>query len=698
MPPLGAFLRSISILLLMLCVVPLFAETVDDPTPNTLSPAQSLSEEDVATEAQRLREEFQKNRSQKREAESPVSLESKDLDLSHWGPVHPLSGINSLWSSIRTDGEADSFAMRGVDAEQGRGIAFTLDGVPLNQADHVRSQGYTDLHFIIPELVERVDVLRGSSQPSRGDFAAVGSVDVISRRSLPENLALLGTGMASTLRGVAIASVGGDFRPLIGAEFYSSAGPYQNPQGLKRYNLFTRVTHTFDSATELSFTFLGHSSDWKSSGALPARTQGAGGLGSLDSLDPSQGGTSRRYSGVARLSANTGRDQTLSVTAYVTRSEFTIFSNETFFNTDPLRGDEREGLDRRTTIGANGSYRIDQRKSEIGFDTFLGVGLQGDFINRNVYADAARTRISGLADDKIQTKNLSASAEQDIYWTKWLKSVASVRAEYLSFNLEGGAPTTTHATALNGTQGAFVLAPKTAIVVSASKTLDVYVRTGLSYQSNDAKGVLLTGTQDHFLTRISGYEGGLHGRTDALDWEITGFSLGIDRQVNFDPLYESATEVGASSRLGVDARIRYAVLDWLSIEAAMTLTRAKMDNAASGNDAVPLAPTRTASAALIAKHPKGYFGRFGMTQIADRPATMDRTLTATGFMRFDAMLGYRTKSFEISLAALNLFNTNWGELQSVGISKLSNETVAVQDVNFISGTPFNLQASATIFF
>jgi len=658
-----------------------------------------LSEEEVAAEAMRVKEEFRKSRSEKDLSQVPEASESRALDLSHWGPLHPLSGTDSVWSSVRSDGEADFLAMRGVDAGQGREIAISVDGIPLNLPNHIRSQGYADLHFIIPELVERVEIARGSVLPSKGDFASVGSVDVSFRQFLPANLALLGSGMDNTLRGLAIASVGGDWRPLIAADFYTTSGPYQNGEGLKRYNLFTRLTHSLDShGTELSLTFMGHSSDWNASGYVPERALANGKIDPLGSLDPSQGGSSRRYSGVAKFTTMTARDQTLTLSGYATRSEFSIFSNESYFALNHVDGDEREGTDERTILGLNGTYRIDQRKSEIGFDTILGVQLRGDFISRSVDADKSRVRLSVLQNDNIQSKNAAAYASQEISWTKWLKSIAAIRGELLAYNLDGQTNIATHALSVTGNQSVVVAAPKTGIVINPTKNIDVYVRTGLSYHTNDAKAVLLSADSNNYLTSIAGYELGVRGTSDRFTWEVTGFSLAIGKEIDFDPLYETSVLVGASSRLGVEARTDYRILNWLSVEGTATLTKARLNDAPTSSNAVPFAPTMVASAAVVARHPDGYFGRLGLTHIGDRPATSDRSLVADGFLRVDAMLGYRAKAFEFTLAAINLFNTQWQELQTVGISRLGGEVSAIQDVNFVAGTPLNIQATASIFF
>ena len=47
-------------------------------------------------------------------------------------------------------------------------IATSVDGVPVNMPTHAHGQGYTDINFVIPELVNSVEYRNGSveSQPT----------------------------------------------------------------------------------------------------------------------------------------------------------------------------------------------------------------------------------------------------------------------------------------------------------------------------------------------------------------------------------------------------------------------------------------------------------------------------------------------------------------------------------------------------
>ena len=53
-------------------------------------------------------------------------------------------------------GKANQYFLRGFNLDHGTDLATSVDGVPVNMPTHAHGQGYTDINFVIPELV-RVD-------------------------------------------------------------------------------------------------------------------------------------------------------------------------------------------------------------------------------------------------------------------------------------------------------------------------------------------------------------------------------------------------------------------------------------------------------------------------------------------------------------------------------------------------------------
>jgi TonB family protein len=73
---------------------------------------------------------------------------------------------------------AQNYMLRGFDAEHGQDIAFSVGGLPINLPSHIHGQGYADLGFLIDATVSQIHVHEGVHDPSQGDFAVAGSIDI----------------------------------------------------------------------------------------------------------------------------------------------------------------------------------------------------------------------------------------------------------------------------------------------------------------------------------------------------------------------------------------------------------------------------------------------------------------------------------------------------------------------------------------
>ncbi|HTL92610.1 MAG TPA: Plug domain-containing protein, partial [Steroidobacteraceae bacterium] len=76
------------------------------------------------------------------------------------------------------DGKANQYFLRGFNLDHGTDFATSVDGVPVNMPTHAHGQGYSDLNFLIPELIERIDYRKGVYYAEQGDFSAAGAADI----------------------------------------------------------------------------------------------------------------------------------------------------------------------------------------------------------------------------------------------------------------------------------------------------------------------------------------------------------------------------------------------------------------------------------------------------------------------------------------------------------------------------------------
>jgi hypothetical protein len=87
---------------------------------------------------------------------------------------------------------------------------------------------------------------------------------------------------SDSYRGLGIASPKlDDWRPLLAAEIATGDGPFEHGEDLRRFNLFTRVTHDLSSTAGLSLTATSYAGSWDASGQLPLRAVEAETLGAV---------------------------------------------------------------------------------------------------------------------------------------------------------------------------------------------------------------------------------------------------------------------------------------------------------------------------------------------------------------------------------------------------------------------------------
>ena len=76
------------------------------------------------------------------------------------------------------DGKANQYFVRGFNLDHGTDFQTRLEGMPLNSPTHAHGQGYTDLNFLIPELVDYIDYRLGVYHTEIGDFGSAGGAEL----------------------------------------------------------------------------------------------------------------------------------------------------------------------------------------------------------------------------------------------------------------------------------------------------------------------------------------------------------------------------------------------------------------------------------------------------------------------------------------------------------------------------------------
>jgi len=722
--------RRVVLAALVCAVTPAAAQSQEPSPPSTGTASSPQSQEappDLSTEApspstpedpSRLETTVTARRSFT--AASSSSVRDRDFLLRpRPRPVDILQAVPGLYTNQHAGGgKANQYFLRGFDADHGTDVALFVDGVPVNMVSHAHGQGYADLNWIIPELIERVEVAKGPYFAQFGDFATAGAINLVTRRDFEKSQVTLGGGSFDTWRGLFIAApeVEG-WEPVIAAQVYGTNGPFENAERLQRFSLFTQVTRALSERSWLSVTLTSYGSGWNASGQVPLREVSAGRLDRFGFIDPTEGGNSQRHSLYGTWRALTEDGGEVSVLAYAVQYRLNLFSNFSFFSRDPDNGDMIEQHDARTIAGLHASYRFRREWRGLAFETTLGTQLRTDAIANSLYEDRARERLATVVDATVREGSLGLYAQEDITFTPWLRAVLGLRGDLFGFDVDDDLEDVgTQETKSSGTRQASRISPKASLVFGAIPATELYLNAGAGFHSNDARGVVRGADAVTPLTQARGYELGARTRLfDALDLAGSVFLLDLDSELVWVG-DEGTTEArGPTRRRGLEAEARLRILPWLFADVDLTVSRATFVENAGNADAVALAPTLIVAGGLSARHPSGAYGRLGVIHLADRPATEDRFLTAEGFTRVDASVGYRASWFEATLGLQNVLGTEWREAQFANVSRLPDETgpescpagtrpagedtfEGCEDLHFTPGAPFNAQASVSFFF
>ncbi|MGH7694294.1 MAG: TonB-dependent receptor plug domain-containing protein, partial [Gemmatimonadaceae bacterium] len=198
-------------------------------------------------------------------------------------------------------GKAEQIFLRGFDADHGTDVAVSVDGVPVNLVSHGHGQGYADLHFVIPEIVHRVDVRKGPYDTQDGDLAVAGAVNLVTRERVDARSIAVRAGSFNTFDLTTLVPFGGDASHAggyVAGSATSSLGPFIASQDFRRWNAYGKYTAPIGSA-RFGLTLSGFGARWDASGQVPERAVNSGLISRFGAIDSTEGGNTSRYDVVA---------------------------------------------------------------------------------------------------------------------------------------------------------------------------------------------------------------------------------------------------------------------------------------------------------------------------------------------------------------------------------------------------------------
>jgi outer membrane receptor protein involved in Fe transport len=604
-------------------------------------------------------------------------------------------------------GKADQILFRGFDADHGTDFAVFIDGIPVNMVSHAHGQGYADMHWLIPETIERVEIYKGPYFPQLGDFATSGAMNIITKKRDKDSTLTLSGGSYDTQRYVGIFSPpeGTLLKPYIAGEFYGNDGPFKNPNDYTRYNLLTKFGLLETATSNLSFLGTFFATDWDASGEIPARAVRSREIGRFGSFDPSEGGKSERQN-MSLIYNYTDANQAFNAQTWVSWYRLQLWSDFTLFLHDPVNGDGIEQNDKRFLIGNNINYRRNYSVLTLPMETFVGFQSRFDHIRVGLFSQNDRRRTTKLgnlsptlSNNDIEQTNLAWFAQQEIKLTDWLRTQLGVRIDHFIFDVKQKGDPATIANPISGDGSATIANPKLNFIFTPlkdneiAKSTNFFVNLGGGFHSNDAR--VFVADEDKKIPRFWGGELGARSRLfDRLDATVSYWRSYLDSELVFVGDQGTFEPGGASRRHGIESEFRYDILPWLAYDLDLSYTWARFSN----GDRVALAPRFLAFTGITARHDSGVQARLQMRHIGRRYGTEDGSVQTPTSTVFDLFLKYIWQRYEFFLQLQNLANTKWRAAEHVFESRLPTEPIGIGtlDAHFTPGDPFTARAGITI--
>ena len=583
------------------------------------------------------------------------------------------------------DGKANQYFLRGFNLDHGTDFATRIDGMPVNMPTHAHGQGYTDLNFLIPELVQRIAYRKGPYFAGNGDFSSAGSADISYLRALDAPFGQLTLGGNNFRRGVVGGStlLGAGMRLLAAVELQRNDGPWTVPEGLNKRNAVLTLSQG-TAASGWSASLMDYNARWTATDQVPQRLIDAGSFqgkpfGRFDSVDPSTGGSTSRSSVSAEWHADgsLGRSK---VSAYAIHYRLDLNSNFTYFLERPDDGDQFKQNDRRRVLGLDASQTFSHALFGLPANSEIGLALRQDRIRVGLF-DTVQRRITAVVREDDATVGITGLyAQTGLELTPWLRTVLGLRADAVRNKVQA-----LTLAANSGRASASQVSPKLSLVAGPFEKTEFFFNAGRGMHSNDARGTTAridprSGDAIDRVPALAASRGmELGARTEAirgLQSSLALWTLRSDSELVYVGDAGTTEPSAASTRHGVEFNNRYVPVPWFLLDVDLAWTHARFRN----GDRIPNAIDRVGSVAATLRELGPWSASLQWRYLGPGALVEDNGVRSHASLTSNLRLGYRLGTqADLTLDIFNLANRKVDDIQYAYASRLPGEAGAVFD-------------------
>ncbi|MED5410893.1 MAG: TonB-dependent receptor [Pseudomonadota bacterium] len=584
-------------------------------------------------------------------------------------------------------GKANQYFLRGFNLDHGSDFSTFFDGMPVNMRTHAHAQGYMDLNFIIPEIIERIDFQKGPYFADTGDFSLAGSNSMKTYDVLDEGFTELTLGSRDEIRFVTANSF--DFAEgtlLYALEHQQTNGFYDLEQDVRKLNGLLKYTGDL-AGIPSRITLSAYDSDWTSTNQIPQRAVNSGLIDRFGFIDPDLGGESYRYSITGNFELAKNWDLNLYASSYY----MSLINNPTYLLNDPINGDEFEQEDERRLFG--GALRNETEIELFGVTVRQTVGADAryDKVDElNLFNTLSRRRVGTIREDKAEEFSIGAFGELQFQVTDAFRTTFGVRYDYYDGEVDA------FRVQNSGSGHDSLWQPNIGLAYRLNENLEFYGNYGHGFHSNDVRAAVntvdpVTGYPTESLDVLVEGKGSEIGfRYDTLEgfnFSVAYYTLKMDSELVFVG-DAGTTEPGDPSRRdGLEVTSFWEISDQLVFDISGAKSDGHFIGLPSSENAIPDAHDLVYGAGLTYAGGNGWTSSLRVRHFGDAALTEDEVVDKDSSTLLHFGVSYEKDNWEIGLDILNFLDEEDDDIAYWFESQLPGETTAVEDIHFHPADP-----------
>ncbi len=364
---------------------------------------------------------------------------------------------------------ADGFGMRGYQSGHGREVAIFVDGVPVNVPHHSHAHGFADIGWIVPEMIERIEVIKGPFSALYGNFALGGVINIITKKSDTSPTIGAEAGSYGSYRVITTISKS-EWKPtpFLVYEAYTKDG-YRANSDYTRYNLFNKLTvPLWDGKLSIRVHYVKR--EWGAPGYLSLNDVKSGIRKRTDAINKSDGGDSEYYNLVLNYTPK-GGEAGFHATLYAAYEDLNRYAT---FPPSPQRLEHNE----RVYYGWNLLYNYMPNKN---LSLIFGTDGRYDNGDRQRYNTIDRRITSTTHNWHIKETSIGLFFQGQYKPVDFFKLVGGLRYDRFDFDIENKIKPNN-----SGSGDTSIFSPKIGFVITPFKNFHIFANKGLGFRSPSA--------------------------------------------------------------------------------------------------------------------------------------------------------------------------------------------------------------------